>query len=394
MTSGDRFAASTDVLVSLLAESHLLEPADLPAAIEAACRALGARGAAVYLVDPHQRELVLLGTPAVPASSVVPIDASVPGRCYVSGEVLDLRDGDPPVVWVPLVDGTDRLGVMGVWIASAAAPLPDLLPIASLTAELVVSKNQYTDLYRLACRRAPMTLAAEMMWRLIPPLTFSSRRFAVAGIVEPAYALGGDTFDYAVNADTLHVGIFDAVGHGLDAVWPAALAVLGARHARGRGLGLPERYAACDEAVRHQGDDGCFVTAQLAELELTTGRLNWVNAGHPPPLLIRERRVVGPLGCTPSLPLGLGGEVVQVAGVGLQPGDRVVLFTDGVVEGRPAGREPFGWERFSDVVARESLAGTEPPETMRRLAHAVLDHHAHELTDDFTIVMLEYRGNA
>jgi hypothetical protein len=372
-----------------------MEPGALPDDIHAACEVLGAERALVYLIDPRQRELVLVADPCGGAEPLLSVDGSVAGRAFLSGEVVEMSDTDPLVVWVPLVDGADRLGVLGVTLRADAGPRavrPQLVALASLTAELLVSKSQYTDLFRTVVRREPMTLAAEIQWGLIPPLTFSSRRVSVAGVMEPAYALGGDTFDYSVNGDTVHLAIFDAVGHGLDAVWPVALAVFGTRHSRCRGLDLPARYAAADEAVRAHGHDHRFVTAQLAELQLSTGRLRWINAGHPAPLLVRDRRVIGPLSCTPSLPLGLGGSVSRIADVGLQPDDRVVWFTDGVVEGRRPGKEPFGLERFANAVERESLAGTGPPETMRRLARSVLDHHAHELTDDFTILMLEYRG--
>jgi serine phosphatase RsbU (regulator of sigma subunit) len=298
-------------------------------------------------------------------------------------------------LWIPLVDGADRVGVLGFTVD--VDEVDDelrryALHLGSLMAQFLISKGQYTDAYRTVSRRAGMSLAAEMQWNLLPPLTFTTRRVAIAGILEPAYDIGGDSFDYACNGDTVHLAIVDAMGHGLTATWPAAVSIGSIRHSRRRGVGLEGAYAAATGALESHFSGDIFVTAQLGEVDLTTGRLRWVNAGHPPPVLVRNGKVVGPLSLRPSLPLGLGGEVTEIGEFSLQPWDRLVFFTDGVIEGRGRRGEPFGEERLADVLSRETLAGRGPAETMRRVAHAVLAHHAHSLEDDFTLLFIEYRG--
>jgi serine phosphatase RsbU (regulator of sigma subunit) len=392
--SGERPAEPTQVLQDLLQESHVMEPGQIEALAARAAQLLGAADAFAYLVDPHQRELVALSDrPGAP--SRLAIEGSLAGRAFIAGRVFEQEEAGTRILWLPLLDGSERLGVLGV--AASGDRLDQRLrtataALASLTAELLVSKNQYTDVYRTAVRDRPMSLAAEIQWGLLPPLTLTTRRVAVSGVVEPAYDIGGDVFDYALNGDEVHLGIFDAVGHGLTAAWPAVLAISSVRRSRRLGLGLAASYAAADEVLRSGMPDGCFVTGHLAHLDLPTARLRWISSGHPPPLLVRNRRVVASLPSAPSLPLGLGGEVVGVAEASLEPGDRVIFFTDGVVEGRRRGEAAFGLDRFADVIQRESLAGTGPAETMRRLSHAVLDHYAHELTDDFTMLLVEYRG--
>ena len=103
-------------------------------------------------------------------------------------------------------------------------------------------------------------------------------------MLEPCYDNGGDALDYAVNDGVLHVGVFDAMGHGLAAAGVAAFALSAYRHSRRRGCGLLETYAAMDDAVGDQFPDERFVTAVIAQLDLETGRLTWISAGHPPPL--------------------------------------------------------------------------------------------------------------
>ena len=70
---------------------------------------------------------------------------------------------------------------------------------------------------------------------------------------------------------------------------------------------------------------------------MATGDLRWVNAGHPPPLLLRGAKVVAELGCEPCFPLGLGIAITEIGDCRLQPGDRVLFYSDGAIEARPTG---------------------------------------------------------
>jgi serine phosphatase RsbU (regulator of sigma subunit) len=79
----------------------------------------------------------------------------------------------------------------------------------------------------------------------------------------------------------------------------------------------------------------------------------------------------------------------------LEPGDRVLMFSDGVVEARggPAG-EFFGTHRLVDLLVRAESHRLAPPETLRRLIVAVLDHQQGMLQDDATLLMLEWAGDS
>ncbi len=236
-----------------------------------------------------------------------------------------------------------------------------------------------------------MSVAAELAWRLLPPLTFGTEGLVISGVLAPVYQLGGDSFDYAVDAHTARLAIFDAMGHGLEAGLLASVAMAACRTSRRARGGLATTAAAIDHAVSTQFGVDRFVTAVLAELDLASGCLRWSVSGHPPPLLLRGGRIVKTLVGEVTPPLGVSGAVV-VSEETLEPGDQVLFFTDGVVEARSAEGEFFGVQRLVDMVTRTSAAATPAPESMRRLLHAILDHQDGELQDDATIVVVEWHG--
>jgi serine phosphatase RsbU (regulator of sigma subunit) len=122
------------------------------------------------------------------------------------------------------------------------------------------------------------------------------------------------------------------------------------------------------------------VEAVLVDLDLRSGRLFWHSAGHPTPLLLRGGRVVKALDAEPGLPLGLGGNV-EPAWEQLEPGDRLLLYTDGVVGSAVSG-EFLGVTRLVDIVRRQEADRQPVPETMRRVMHTILEHRAGQLQDD------------
>lgn len=239
-----------------------------------------------------------------------------------------------------------------------------------------------------------MSLSAEMQWQLLPPLTMNTPQVAIAGALEPAYDVAGDSFDYALNEDVLHLAMIDAMGHGLGAAVMATLAVGAYRHARRFNLGLEELYAAMDAAVATQFTADHFATAQMALLEVRSGRLQWVNAGHPSPLLIRQHRVLASLDSPTTLPVGFGGAVPVVSERALERGDRVLFFTDGVVEEHRDGGEQFGEARLIDFVERASREGGAVQEVVHRLSRDLMRQRGGVTTDDATLLLLEWRGGS
>jgi serine phosphatase RsbU (regulator of sigma subunit) len=237
-----------------------------------------------------------------------------------------------------------------------------------------------------------MSLAATMQWELMPPLAATTNRVAVAGVLEPAYDIAGDGFDYAITGDDVDFALFDGMGHGIASSMLTSLAVGAYRHARRLHSSVTDMHAAVEEAVAAQYAGEAFATGIIGRMSAATGELRWSCAGHPPPLLLRERKVVAELGCEPALPFGLDSDAPVVARYALQPGDAVLLYTDGVVEARTPDGEEFGLERLRDFLEREAAAEVPAEDLLRRLVRAVLEYQGTALRDDATLLLLHWVG--
>jgi serine phosphatase RsbU (regulator of sigma subunit) len=183
------------------------------------------------------------------------------------------------------------------------------------------------------------------------------------------------------------------MGHGLAAAGMAAFALTTYRNSRRDGMGLAETYEAIDAAVAGEYPGRGFVTALLAELDVVSGRLRWISAGHPPPLLLRGGRLVGTLALTPVPPAGmqLATSPPAVGRESLEPGDMVLLYTDGLTEARRPDRELFTVERLGEFIEREAASGHTAPETLRRLRDAIIGRGEGTLHDDATALLVEWR---
>jgi serine phosphatase RsbU (regulator of sigma subunit) len=397
-------------LGGLLAESHLAAAYQLPDLIATHAGVLGGADATAYLADLQQGVLVPFLQPAGPAIDWQPgplsVDSTLAGRAYQHVElVVGEARGGRVQVWMPLLDGTERLGVLGVTLPADRVAEVEADPVgswlgqfAALTAELIMAKTMYSDTIVRLRRRTEMSLAAEMQWSVLPPLTFSCREVTIAAALEPAYEVAGDTVDYAVDAGVARAAVFDGMGHGLGSAQLATLAVAAYRNARRAGRSLPETTRHISAALAEAFAGSVFSTAVLLELDTATGLLSWVNAGHPEPLLLRDGKLVRALHARPVLPLGLrisGRPATTEITVGheqLQPDDRVLLYTDGVTEARAPNGGFFGEQALVDLLVRNFAAGLPAPETMRRVVRALLDHQQDQLADDATLLLLEWRS--
>jgi len=375
-------------------------PQSVPDVMRRAAAGLGASDVVVYVLDFAQSTLEPLpdrGAHAeVPQSE--PVATSMAGRAFVDGTTIVAPRGAGKRIWVPIIEGSDRTGVLGLTVPDATA---DILvageELGLLAGHLIATHARTTDLYDLHRRRRSMSLAASMQWDLLPPLVFRTPAVSVAGILEPAYDVGGDCFDYALNDPLLSLLIFDAVGHGIESSLIAALGIGSYRHDRREAHSLEQIHANLDEAIAKHFPRLAFATGQLVEIDVETGVLTWTNAGHPAPLLIRGGQVVRELACRPTLAWGLGSTFaapvpVTVASERLEPGDSVLFYTDGVTEAHVPGGEEFGIERLADLAGRHASDQLDPAEILRRLVGAVLDYKSDRLDDDATLVLVRWDG--
>jgi hypothetical protein len=355
----------------------------------AACARLPAWDPVVYLAD-FSRQVLL---PLDPGASGEDVAGTLAGRAFTSGQpVTSDRDGGVRV-WVPVVEQTSRTGVLAVTIPSAdgdSVRQAELLGV--FTGLVIATLARVSDIPHVRRWSRGMSLPACMQWDLLPPWSASFPGALVAGMLEPAYDVAGDAFDYAADVGTLHFAIIDGMGHGLGSTLLAGLTVGAYRHARRHGARLQEIHVAVDQALVSCYGDDSFATGIVGMLALGTGRLEWSCAGHPPPLLMRGRKVIGELENNVGLPFGLRGDSPEPGSIGLEPDDVVLLYTDGVTEARAADGELFGLDRLTDLVEREAASGQPPEELLRRLVRALLDHQADGLRDDATLLLLKWTG--
>ncbi|MDQ3762919.1 MAG: serine/threonine-protein phosphatase [Actinomycetota bacterium] len=382
------------VVTRIIQESHTASGDDLPRVIDEAVGLVGMT-AQMYLVDLAQR--TLWPVPQDPEGAIT-VEGTLAGRTFQFGKVLAGTDPDAGgMLWLPMVDGTERLGVLRLGLPDEAGGDDSGLRqrcsvLAGLVGHLVATKSAYGDVLNVARRSTPLTVAAELLWQLLPPLTFASRDLVITAVLEPHDRVGGDGFDYAVDEQVAFCGLFDAVGHDLQAGLATAVALATIRNARRSGerdLNVIARRA--DAEIIAHGPSGRFVTAILARLDLSTGKLSYLVAGHPPPLLLRANRTVKALQYGRRAPLGVSGRDVEVVDEYLEPGDRLLLYTDGITEARDARGRCFGTDRLIDFAERRGADGLPAPETLRRLAHAVLEYQGGLLQDDATLLMVDWR---
>ncbi|MFD8971691.1 MULTISPECIES: PP2C family protein-serine/threonine phosphatase [unclassified Streptomyces] len=381
------------LLGGLLDRAHELPPHQVGLVLADTVARLGGRDPQILLQDYGQQRLVPLPGEGLAGGGPQAIDDSEAGRCFLTSRPVELVLPDGVRVLLPLLDGGNQAGVLAVTLDTVDDDDRRLLRrIAGLIADMMQTKNGHTDLFFRTRRSEPMSVAAEIQWSLLPPLSMVMPRVAVAGVLEPAYAVAGDSFDYALNGDVLHLAMIDAMGHGLDAATMATVAIGAYRHARRISIELSEIYLFMDRAIAEQFDLDHFVTAQMMRLDTDTGRLQWVNAGHPAPMLIRAHRVVRRLDSPTTLPVGFGGAQPQISTAALEPGDRVLCFTDGLIEEHESGQEQFGEEQLTDWVNQLEQADHGIRTVARDLSHTLKRARGETTSDDATLVLFEWRG--
>lgn len=403
----DLEAIAGRVTAELLRRSHIMAPANVDDALARVARPLGVSAARVYLSDLQQRHLVPLTLEEDRDQQELPIDSTIAGRAYQTVTIQAVPGhgaGETYQVWVPVMDGTERLGVLNLTVADVSEPmLNHCRTLASLAGIMIVAKTSYSDTYAQVQRSRTMALQAELVWAFLPPRTFATEQVLVAASLEPAYEAGGDAFDYSVLGDHLHVSIFDALGHDLAAGLLASVGIASCRSTRRSGGTLEAVAGRADDAIAEFFGGDRFVTALLCDLDLAAGLFTWIPCGHPPPLLIRGH-TVRELSRHARPPLGLAdlharhgqrprdnAAPPRPSTERLEPGDQVLLYTDGVTEGRAPDGTPFGVQRLADFVIRHDSTRLPLPEKMRRLNHAILDYQHGRLRDDATVLLIQWQ---
>mgnify|MGYP003461201927 CR=1 FL=1 len=163
-----------------------------------AARLLGAEACQILIADYALRSLRSLEVDGSQGASIE-VEGTMAGRAFASGEVVVQGDG-PTTMWVPLSDGTERIGVLESRFGDAREPSEFSSDVVDLIVLAIVSRRRYTDVVAFARRSQRLSEAAEAQWDLLPPLAHEVPGASVSGAVEPAYDIGGDSFEAALAA--------------------------------------------------------------------------------------------------------------------------------------------------------------------------------------------------
>jgi serine phosphatase RsbU (regulator of sigma subunit) len=294
------------------------------------------------------------------------------------------------VVLAPVTERGEALGLLRLTlpVEPDAAVLSQISKIGHMLAFVVIANRRHTDLFEWAQRSTSFTLPAEIQRRLLPAaFTCEAGAFALSAWLEPAATVGGDTFDYSLARDVLHLSVTDAMGHGVGSALTATLCVGSLRNTRRTGGSLLDQADAANLALLEHASTTCtdgFATGLLGRLDLRTGTLALVNAGHVLPYLCRAGAVTQ-VQLPANLPLGMFADAAyRCTDLALQSGDRLVLVTDGMLERNAA---------VLDLTAEISRTrALHPREATRRLTDKVLQTCQPALADDATMLVVDWHG--
>jgi serine phosphatase RsbU (regulator of sigma subunit) len=368
--------AAADVLAGALAE------------------AIDAREVSFLIADFSGQSLIRLGhaggkgrLQGKETAERVPLVGTPHGRALAAQTVEVIDEDGGARLFAPVTSRGEAVGVLELVLEDfpAQQTVADVAQAAHFLAYVVIANRRYTDLFEWGQRSVPLSLAAEIQHRLLPgAFTCEAGQFTLAAWLQPAGEIGGDTFDFSLERDALHLSMTDAMGHTMDAALLATVLVGGLRNARRRGVELAEQARLANDALAEQAGESQFVTGLLVRIDLAKATAGIVNAGHPPPLRIRAGRVDQlRLEADPPFGVQLGNEY-RVQSLPLQVGDRLIFVTDGMLE-RDAELMNIG------AILTASI-GMHPREAVQDLTRAVLKVSGGQLRDDATALCLDWLG--
>ncbi|HET8647424.1 MAG TPA: PP2C family protein-serine/threonine phosphatase, partial [Vicinamibacteria bacterium] len=294
---------------------------------------------------------------------------------------------------VPVIGPSGVLGALNLESDRAAAFTAadaELLEFFASAAALSIEKALlHRELMQRQWMEGQLKLAREVQAGLLPRLPPELPGYDMAGSNLPTWTIGGDYYDWVPLDDgRLGVVVADVSGKGIPAALIMATFRAAVRAELRRGAGMAGAVEAINRVLLESQGGSRFVTAVCGVLEPLTGRLEYVNCGHNPPLLLRAQgghELLDRGG--PALGLGVGGGF-ETAAVDMAPGDVLALYTDGVVEPADEGQEEFGLERLLQVL--RGAAARPAGDVVLAVVEATRRFSRREsYDDDFTMVVVK-----
>ena len=384
-------------LAKLLAAVETAPPVDAADVLgEWLAEALGAYAVSFLVVDFRGRALERLGHSGATAATRTQgretaervALADSPHGAALRTQTVQVEAGKGETcLFAPVTNRGEAIGVLEL---SLPAPpdeqtLADVALAARALAYVVIASRRFTDLFEWGQRSVRLSLAAEIQHRLLPDtFTCEAAQFTLAAWLEPAGEIAGDSFDFAIERDTLHLSMSDARGHAVGAAILATLLVGALRNARRAGAGLAEQAQLANAGLGEHVGWSDFVTAQVVRIDLCSATATIVNAGHEPPLRLRDGRVEA-IELAAEPPFGIYRDhVYRVQSLPLQAGDRLMFLTDGLME-RNAAHVDIGTLMIEG-------GQMHPREAVQHVVLALLAATDGKLKDDATAMCIDWHG--
>ncbi|TYK44117.1 PP2C family protein-serine/threonine phosphatase [Actinomadura decatromicini] len=351
-------------------------------------------GSQLFLADYHLNVLVPVNGPA--ADEALKVQGTAAGQAFVSRCPVIRQhvsaEGPACQLFAPVTARGERLGVLSVLTLAPDADrlIDDLVEIGELVGAALKVAWNHSDRYERARRRQRLTLAAEIQWQLLPGHGSTSKEFSLAGHLEPAYSIAGDNFDWSTEQDHLTLTVTNGSGTGIQAALLTALTVGALRNSRRSGEELADQAGLAGAVVnaRYRGHE--FTETILLRIDLASGLVSAVDAGSPHIFRMRGEQVI-PIELEHQMPLGMFPDTEYKAQeFKLDPGDRLLIVSDGVY----SAISPYG-EDFGTKVLQQQIFNTrlqDPAEVPLSIITSLMDYHeGQELLDDAVVVCLDWK---
>ncbi len=269
--------------------------------------------------------------------------------------------------------------------------------IEELGARFTEMQSGLKRLHQLAAQDRELEIASSIQRNLLQRTLPRTPGLQLVPIQRQANLVGGDWYDVDVSGSEMTVAVGDSSGKGIGAALMATVVLSVLRAERGLGAGPTRIIQRANQALKEATDPDSFTTLVYATVDFRSGAATWLNMGHPSPFVLTSSPRDGrPRGFFLEGPRnralgwfddpGAGQTVMQ-----LEPGDRLVFYTDGLLEAKSPEGEIFGEERLGQAMLR--LASLDCADLSEALVRQVEDFAAGKLDDDLTILVIEYQGS-
>ena len=291
-----------------------------------------------------------------------------------------------------------------IWKLSEKRPLSPMNDINALVYNLEKLKdrlNEYREssiqssLDRLEIEKE-LKLARDIEMGMVPidfPLVPGRTDFDCFGRLIPAKIVGGDLFDlFILDENFLFISITDTVGKGIPAAMYSVMTRTFIRSIANPITRLGKMMESLNDALTLVHNSDMFATVFLGKLDLATGELEYCNAGHPYPLILRNIEKDEVLNNSQGIPVGIKRNISYSENrINLASGESIILFTDGVTEQNNEAGALFGLEGL--VTALSSLRGFTAQAIVNEILDALTNFRDQaDVHDDTAVVAIKFIG--